>query len=82
MQFNSISRTIVREPTQSRTLKAAICSRCCSNFFTAFSTISKNLTVVGKRRQLKKKLFILLWISFRFFILVGSNLTTGTGIDQ
>ena len=53
----------------------AICSRCCSSFFTAFRTISKNLTVVGKRRrQLKKKLFILLWN------LVRSNLTTG--IDQ
>ena len=41
--------------------------------------------MVGKRRrQLKKKLLILFWISFRFFFfnLVRSNLTTGTGIDQ
>ena len=50
MQFSSINRAVVRGPTQCKTLKVAICSRCCSNFFTEFRTISKNLTVVGKRR--------------------------------
>ena len=68
MQFSGINRAVVREPRQQRTLKVAICSRCCSNFFNAFRTVSKNLTVVWKRRrQLKKKLFILFWISFSCF---------------
>ena len=65
-------------------MKVAIRSRCGSNFFTAFRTIGKNLTVVGKRRrQLTKELFILFWISFRFVLnLVRSNLTTDTGTEE
>ena len=41
----------------------------CHLFFIAFRTISKDFTVVGiRRRQLKKWLFILFGVNFRFFL--------------
>ena len=47
------------------------CSRCCSNFFTAFRTIGKNLTIIGKGRKQLKKIVCTVLDQFNIFKKLG-----------